>query len=280
MPAGAARLVPFIVASVVTHAIVFVAAGPESLTISTAPANNGHEVSIRLEAAAPAGAAADSAMDLSEEPKKKSRSREFPPESEQEASEVAQLEYTPEPTQEPMAELADEPADESAPEPSAEPARERHDDPARSAETETGGDRLETAEMEPVEPPAIDEVNPQPAEQVAEIDDPATGDSRTSSRAQRAEAREAIVAELAKHFRYPRLAQRRGWEGTVVLTVRILSDGRLDDIRVKRSSGRALLDRSARRALAGVERLPQFADRVGEDGLALEIPVTYRLESA
>lgn len=275
MPAGAVRLVPFLTASVVVHAIVFVAAGPESLTISTAPSDRGHEVSIRLEAAAPAGAAADSARNSNE----RSRSREPPSEpEEQEPPEVAQLEFTPEPAYEPVAESADEAADEPEAEPAAEPTPEQHDKPATAADTEPRNDRTETAEA--IERTAIDNVNPQRAEQVAEIDDDATGHAHTSSKAQRAEAREAIVAELAKHFRYPRLAQRRGWEGTVVLSVRILPDGRLDDIRITRSSGRALLDRSARQALAGVKRLPQFADRVGEDGLALEIPVTYRLESA
>lgn len=245
MSAGVARLLPFITASVVLHAVVFVAAGPESPRFNTAPADKGHEVSVRLEAAAPAGAAADSGETSIETPeavKAEPPSRERPLEPKQ--SRIAQLE----PVSEPTTEI------ESA---------DSHDDRA-----------------EPVEESATGVNEPQPAEQIAEVDETATGNATTNSKAQRVEAREAIVAELAKHFRYPRLAQQRGWEGTVVLTVRILSDGRLDEIRVKRSSGRSLLDRSARQALAGIERLPQFADRIGEDGLALEIPVTYRLESA
>lgn len=262
MSASALRLVPFLTASMVVHAIVFMAAGPESLTFNTAPADKGHEVSIRLEAAAPAGAAADSAQSSNEIPEEESTSQPAPPEPETEPVDVAQLEAPPEPT------------DETA----VEPDRKQQDEPVTSVEPESASEHAQHSE--PVENPVIDDPEPQPAERIAEIDDVATGDASTSSEAQTAEAREAIVAELAKHFSYPRLAQQRGWEGTVVLTVRILPDGRLDGIRVKRSSGRTLLDRSARRSLASVERLPEFAERVGKNGLALEIPVTYRLESA
>lgn len=261
MSAGVARLLPFITASVVLHAVVFVAAGPESPRFNTAPADKGHEVSVRLEAAAPAGAAADSGETSIETPeavKAEPSSREQSPEPKQ--TQLAQIEPVPEPRSEP------------------EPDRTPSDEPDPSAKAESADDHKDRPE--PIEEPVADETEPQPAERIAEVDDAATGDATTNSKAQRVEVREAIATELAKHFRYPRLAQRRGWEGTVVLTVRILFDGRLDKIRIKRSSGRSLLDRSAKQALAGVERLPQFANRVGENGLALEIPVTYRLESA
>lgn len=260
MPAGIGRLLPFLAASVAAHVLVFVTTGPDALMVHPAPAGEGHEVSIRLEAAAPASAAADSAKQSDEAPGTETTSQPRPPEPETKPAEVAQLEAVPEPTDKP----------------DAGPERKPRDAPETSREAEAGNDR--TGGSEPAGKTADDET--QPAERIAEVEDAATGNAGASSEAQRAEARKAIVAELARHFSYPRLAQRRGWEGTVVLTVRILPDGRLDEIRIKRSSGRTLLDRSARRALAHVQRLPAFADRVGEDGLALEIPVTYRLESA
>ncbi len=255
MPAGIGRLVPFLAASVAAHVLVLVTTGPDALMVHPAPAGEGHEVSIRLEAAAPASAAADSAKQSDEAPETETTSQPRPPEPETKPAEVARVEAVPEPTDKP----------------DAGPERKPRDAPETSGNDRTGA-------SEPAGKPADDET--EPAERIAEVEDAATGDASASSEAQRAEARKAIVAELARHFSYPRLAQRRGWEGTVVLTVRILPDGRLDEIRVKRSSGRTLLDRSARRALAHVQRLPAFADRVGEDGLALEIPVTYRLESA
>ena len=48
---------------------------------------------------------------------------------------------------------------------------------------------------------------------------------------------------------YPTLAKRRGWEGTVLLEVEVLSDGAPGKIEVARSSGRAVLDNAALRAV-------------------------------
>lgn len=44
---------------------------------------------------------------------------------------------------------------------------------------------------------------------------------------------------------YPSLARRRGWEGTVLLRVRVGADGRPTEVLIERSSGHGLLDRSA-----------------------------------
>lgn len=271
MPDGGVRLGPFLAASMVAHTVVFIAMGPESLTINTDPTGKARAVSIRLEAAAPAGAAADSAKHPSEvpaeSPETESDSRVSPPRPTPKAARVAEI-GTP-------------------PEPKAQSKRQRALEEVPESATNTGSGNKPNEHVQPAEAQVAEETDsPQAqahtrsAERDAPVETSAAGTANTSSKAQRAAARDAIVAELARHFRYPRLAQRHGWEGTVVLSVRILPDGRLDDIRITRSSGRALLDRSARRALAGVERLPQFADRIGEGGIALEIPVTYRLESA
>ena len=48
---------------------------------------------------------------------------------------------------------------------------------------------------------------------------------------------------------YPTLAKRRGWEGTVLLEVEVLLDGTPGKIEVSRSSGRAVLDNAALRAI-------------------------------
>lgn len=44
---------------------------------------------------------------------------------------------------------------------------------------------------------------------------------------------------------YPRVAKRRGYEGTVVLSVRVTPQGRVGEIRVRQSSGYTILDRQA-----------------------------------
>jgi len=44
---------------------------------------------------------------------------------------------------------------------------------------------------------------------------------------------------------YPRLARRRGYEGTVVLEVLVNRKGRAEEVRLLKSSGHRILDRSA-----------------------------------
>ena len=85
-----------------------------------------------------------------------------------------------------------------------------------------------------------------------------------------------IRLELARHFTYPWIARRRGWEGTVVLGFRLLPDGRIDDIEVRKSSGHRLLDLAARRALARVGRI-RLDDWRPPAPRSLELPVEYRL---
>lgn len=94
------------------------------------------------------------------------------------------------------------------------------------------------------------------------------------------QVRSEIATEIARHFRYPRLARSHGWEGRVVLGFRVRPDGTITDIRVVESSGRAILDRAAVAALEQVERVPSLAERALAGPLALRMPVTYRLQSA
>jgi protein TonB len=48
---------------------------------------------------------------------------------------------------------------------------------------------------------------------------------------------------------YPLMARMRGYEGMVVLAVEVLTDGRPGEVRIKKSSGYALLDQSALNAV-------------------------------
>jgi protein TonB len=94
-------------------------------------------------------------------------------------------------------------------------------------------------------------------------------------------ARKAVQAsledELARHFHYPFLARRRGWEGKVVLRLRIDRRGHIDSTEVAESSGHGILDRAALEAVAKVALIPGAAERLGGLGLYLELPVIYRL---
>jgi protein TonB len=77
---------------------------------------------------------------------------------------------------------------------------------------------------------------------------------------------------------YPAIALRKGWQGTVVLRVRVGTDGRPLAVEVARSSGHAVLDAAARRQVLARWRF-QPAQR---DGIAVEavglVPLAFSLD--
>jgi protein TonB len=76
---------------------------------------------------------------------------------------------------------------------------------------------------------------------------------------------------------YPRIARRRGYEGVVLLRVEILPNGRVGEIRVKKSSGHAMLDRSALKTVKKWRFIP--AKRRGEPiRIWAEVPIKFDLE--
>jgi len=86
-----------------------------------------------------------------------------------------------------------------------------------------------------------------------------------------------LRTRLSDHLFYPTLARSRGWEGIVVLGLRVESDGRLDRVRIERGSGYAILDESALSSLSRVGRLSSAVGRLNETGIDLLLPVVYRL---
>ncbi len=75
---------------------------------------------------------------------------------------------------------------------------------------------------------------------------------------------------------YPREAKKRGYEGEVLLRVEVLSNGRVGEIEVKRSSGHEELDRSA---LATVKQWKFIPARKGDTPVPVwvNIPVAFQL---
>ncbi len=60
---------------------------------------------------------------------------------------------------------------------------------------------------------------------------------------------------------YPRLARRRGWQGTVLLGVVVDEKGRPLEVMIKKSSGYPLLDRAARKTVCGWSFIPASRGR-------------------
>ncbi|MBI3575004.1 MAG: energy transducer TonB [Gammaproteobacteria bacterium] len=97
-----------------------------------------------------------------------------------------------------------------------------------------------------------------------------------------AEARARIEAQLhtslARHFDYPYVARLRGWEGNVLLAFIVQASGNLNDIRIVRSSGFAVLDHSAVDSLKKVQHLPEAVAWLQGRDIEMQLPVIYRLK--
>jgi protein TonB len=120
-------------------------------------------------------------------------------------------------------------------------------------------------------------VLPEPAsdagrERAAEDDD---GKQSASARAQ---IQAQLLLDLRRYFEYPLLARRRGWEGTVLLSFVVESDGALRGIEIAHSSGYELLDNSALAAVRRVGRVSEAGRWLGGRSLEMDVPVIYQLK--
>lgn len=109
---------------------------------------------------------------------------------------------------------------------------------------------------------------PEPAASAASAAPAAPANSR-----QRSAVLSEVHDALQRHFFYPRLARLRNWEGNVLLGFQVRSDGRIHEVEVLESSGRAVLDQAALSALRSVRQVAYNATRPVE----LQLPVAYRL---
>ncbi|KAB0564962.1 MULTISPECIES: energy transducer TonB [Pseudomonas] len=75
---------------------------------------------------------------------------------------------------------------------------------------------------------------------------------------------------------YPSLAQRRGWEGTVLLRVHVLASGKPGEIQVQKSSGRQQLDDAALAAVKRWSFVPAKQGDVAQDGW-VSVPIDFKI---
>lgn len=75
---------------------------------------------------------------------------------------------------------------------------------------------------------------------------------------------------------YPQMAQRRGWEGTVLLRVEVLASGRPGQIQIQKSSGRDALDAAALAAVKRWSFVPAKQGDVAQSGW-VSVPIDFKL---
>ncbi len=83
--------------------------------------------------------------------------------------------------------------------------------------------------------------------------------------------------QLNKHFYYPKAAQRKNRQGSVLLTFSISSLGKIENIHVSKSSGFKILDKAAIKALKEVDAREDLAKALNGDSITHTLPITYKL---
>jgi protein TonB len=87
-----------------------------------------------------------------------------------------------------------------------------------------------------------------------------------------------ISQALARHKEYPRIAQMRGWEGSVTMRLRVAQSGHLIDAELHTSSGHDVLDKQALAMASQAQRLPVPPDGLSGGEVAVLVPIVFRLE--
>ena len=87
-----------------------------------------------------------------------------------------------------------------------------------------------------------------------------------------------VFQKLESHKRYPKIAERRGLDGRVVLRFTVRWDGEVLHPEVVEVAGHESFRKAALQALSRVGLLPNFPDEIRRRELLVEIPITYRLD--
>jgi TonB family protein len=88
--------------------------------------------------------------------------------------------------------------------------------------------------------------------------------------------RNTILELFASNLKYPPLARRKGWQGIVILALRIESNGRISRLHVNGTSGYPVLDRAAVESLQ-LASVPRANEWLNGEAVDIIVPVEYRL---
>ena len=114
--------------------------------------------------------------------------------------------------------------------------------------------------------------------------DQTTGESTDTSgsiKNSRSSSKTKIISllrnKIQQHFYYPKLAQRRNWQGKVQLAFDVNTHGSIKNVTVKQTSGYDILDNAAMSALNKVSTIPDYWVKK-EYFSNLKLTIKYRLE--
>ncbi len=82
---------------------------------------------------------------------------------------------------------------------------------------------------------------------------------------------------IAKHKSYPKIAQRRGWQGTVLLDITVDGNGHVLSAVVNKSSGHESLDKQALKMVKKASPFPTPPSVLQGGNFTLSVPVAFKL---
>ncbi|MFM9836588.1 MAG: energy transducer TonB [Methylophilaceae bacterium] len=85
---------------------------------------------------------------------------------------------------------------------------------------------------------------------------------------------------IAKHKSYPKIAQMRGWEGQVMLDLKIDGNGNVLSAKVRDTSGHEALDNQALEMVRKASPFPAPPDALRSRTFSISVPVSFKLEAA
>jgi pilus assembly protein CpaC len=91
---------------------------------------------------------------------------------------------------------------------------------------------------------------------------------------------QAVQKRIAQNISFPYEAKQKGWKGTVVLNMKILSDGNLSSVSVKESSGQPIFDRDAINTAQILAPYEAFPAEIALEEIDVTIPIVYSPEMA
>ncbi len=83
---------------------------------------------------------------------------------------------------------------------------------------------------------------------------------------------------IKKNVKYPFIAKKNGIEGKVIIQFKILKDGKVKNIKIVKSSGSKILDKSAIKAILSSVPFPGFPKNLGKNSLTIKVPINFFLE--
>lgn len=85
---------------------------------------------------------------------------------------------------------------------------------------------------------------------------------------------------IAKHKQYPRIAQMRGWQGDVLLDLKIDGSGNVLSAKVRESTGHEALDNQALEMVRKASPFPAPPEALRIRTFNITVPVSFKLENA